>query len=64
MDIDKIYIQVRTLVEEVQDNLVIPNGRCIKRTADGEKLNRVIFGLDTMRKVVEDYYIQNEDSVS
>ena len=62
MDIDNIYKQVRTLVEEVQDNLVEVDERGLwKRTADGDKLSRVTFGLDVMKKVVGDYYVRKED---
>ena len=60
MDVDNIYKQLRSLVEEVQDNLVIQGERGLKRTADGDKLSRVIFGLDVMKKVVGDYYVRKE----
>ena len=60
MDVDNIYTQVRKLVEEVQDNLVIKNERGLKRTADGDKLSRVLFGLDVMKKVVGDHYVRKE----
>ena len=60
MDVDKIYKQVRELVEQVQDNLVIQDERGLRRTADGDKLGRVIFGLDVMKKIVGDYYVRKE----
>ncbi len=62
MDVDNIYKQVRTLVEQVQDNLVIQDERGLRRTPDGDKLSRVLFGLDIMKKVVGDYYVRREDS--
>ena len=60
MDVDNIYKQVRNLVEQVQDNLVIQDERGLRRTADGDKLSRVIFGLDVMKKIVGDHYVRKE----
>ena len=61
MNIDNIYKQLRTLVEEVQDNLVEVDERGLwKRTADGDKLSRVTFGLDVIKKIVGDYYVRKE----
>ena len=61
MNIDNIYKQIRTLVEEVQDNLVEVDERGLwKRTADGDKLGRVTFGLDVIKKIVGDYYVRKE----
>ena len=60
MDVDNIYKQVRTLVEQVQDNMVVQDERGLRRTPDGDKLSRVLFGLDVMKKVVGDYYVRKE----
>ena len=59
MSIGKEYlneecIRIRHLVEEVHDRAFIldPMTQCIKRTEDGLALQRVLFGLDTLRNVI------------
>ena len=58
MSINKEYldsecIRIRQLVEQVHDkSFVIDNSYCIHRTEEGQILARVLFGLDSLRGVI------------
>jgi len=53
--VDKIH-EIRQLVEEVHDTsfTVVKGTNIIERTEDGKKLARVLFGLDIIKKGIQD----------